>query len=196
VLKSISKIFFKGVLGVFPLVLSLSFLFWFVTSLEKFFDGYLFRVLPETVQSPGLGVGIGFVLIFSIGLLLSTKFFSNIHRVILKPVRNIPLIKSVYGAIEDLMSYFAPSDEKDTSKVVKVLLPNQAFELVGLLTQEQLDKINGIEFAEDKVAVFIPMSYALGGYTIFVSREHLVITELKVEEAMKLALTSWMRKKV
>jgi uncharacterized membrane protein len=196
VIKSISKIFFKGVLGVFPLVLSLSFLFWFVTSLEKFFDGYLFRVLPETVQIPGLGLGIGFVLIFSIGLLLSTKFFSNIHRVILKPVRNIPLIKSVYGAIEDLMSYFAPSDEKDTSKVVKVLLPNQEFELVGLLTQEQLDKIDGIEFAEDKVAVFIPMSYALGGYTIFVSREYLVITELKVEEAMKLALTSWMRKKV
>lgn len=195
-IKTISKIFFKGVLGVFPLVLSLSFLFWFVTSLERFFDGYLFRVLPETVRFPGLGVGIGFVLIFSIGLLLSTKFFSNIHRVILKPIRNIPLIKSVYGAIEDLMSYFAPSDEKDSSKVVKVLLPGQAFELVGLLTQEQLDKISGIEFAEDKVAVFIPMSYALGGYTIFVSREHLVVTEMKVEEAMKLALTSWMRKKV
>ena len=174
--KSISKIFFKGVLGVFPLMLSLYFLYWFVTSLESFFDGYLLQVLPDTVRFPGLGVGIGFVLIFSIGLLLSTKFFSNIHRVILKPVRNIPLIKSVYGAIEDLMSYFAPSDEKDVSKVVKVLLPGQAFELVGLLTQDQLEKIEGINFELDKVAVFIPMSYALGGYTIFVSKKHLEIT--------------------
>ena len=194
--KSISKIFFKGVLGVFPLMLSLYFLYWFVTSLESFFDGYLLQVLPDTVRFPGLGVGIGFVLIFSIGLLLSTKFFSNIHWVILKPVRNIPLIKSVYGAIEDLMSYFAPSDEKDVSKVVKVLLPGQAFELVGLLTQDQLEKIEGINFELDKVAVFIPMSYALGGYTIFVSKKHLEITDMKVEEAMKLALTSWMRKKV
>lgn len=194
--KSISKIFFKGVLGVFPLMLSLYFLYWFVTSLESFFDSYLLQVLPDTVRFPGLGVGIGFVVIFSIGLLLSTKFFSNIHRVILKPVRNIPLIKSVYGAIEDLMSYFAPSDEKDVSKVVKVLLPGQAFELVGLLTQDQLEKIDGINFEIDKVAVFIPMSYALGGYTIFVSKKHLEITDMKVEEAMKLALTSWMRKKV
>ncbi len=177
-------------------MLSLYFLYWFATSLETFFDGYLLKVLPDTVQFPGLGVGIGFVLIFSIGLLLSTKFFSNIHRVLLKPVRNIPLIKSVFGAIEDLMSYFTPSDEKDTSMVVKVQLPGQAFELVGLLTQDQLNNIQGIEFEEDKVAVFIPMSYALGGYTIFVSREHLSITKMKVEDAMKLALTSWMRKKV
>jgi uncharacterized membrane protein len=196
VLKSISKIFFKGVLGVFPLMLSLYSLYWFVTSLENFFDGYLLKVLPDAVRFPGVGVGIGFVLIFSIGLLLSTSFFSNIHRVLLKPIRNIPLVKSVYGAIEDLMSYFAPSDEKDSSKVVKVLLPGQAFELVGLLTQEELDKIDGINFDEDKVAVFIPMSYALGGYTIFVSRKYLSITDMKVEEAMKLALTSWMRKKV
>lgn len=193
--KSISKIFFKGVLGIFPLVLSLYFLFWFVTSLEKFFDGYLLKVLPDTVRFPGLGVGIGFVLIFSIGLLLSNKFFSSLHRLLLKPVRNIPLIKSVYGAIEDLMSYFTPSDEKDTSKVVKVLLPGQAFELVGLLTQEEPSSIEGIDFDEDMVAVFIPMSYALGGYTIFVKREHLKLTNMKVEEAMKLALTSWMKKK-
>jgi uncharacterized membrane protein len=196
VIKSISKIFFKGVLGTFPLILSLYFLYWFATGLEAFFDGYLLRVLPETVQFPGLGVGIGFILIFSIGLLLSTNFFSNIHRVLLKPVRNIPLIKSVFGAIEDLMSYFTPSDEKDNSMVVKVQLPGQAFELVGLLTQDELNKIEGIEFEEDKVAVFIPMSYALGGYTIFVSRENLTVTNMKVEDAMKLALTSWMRKKV
>ena len=162
--------------------------------MEKLFDSYLTKVLPEVVRFPGVGVASGFFLIFGIGLLLSTPFFANIHKLLLKPMRNIPLVKSVYGAIEDLMSYFTPSEEKDTSKVVKVNLPGQAFELVGLLTQDQLDKIEGIAFSHDKVAVFIPMSYALGGYTIFVPRSSIVITDMKVEQAMKLALTSWMKK--
>ena len=193
-IKSLSKIFFKGVLGVLPLTLSLYFIFWFFTNMENLFDGYLLKVLPGVVRFPGVGVASGFLLIFGIGLLLSTPFFANIHKLILKPIRNIPLVKSVYGAIEDLMSYFAPSDEKDLSKVVKVNLPGQAFELVGLLTQDQLDKIDGIAFSHDKVAVFIPMSYALGGYTIFVPKCCLVVTDMKVEQAMKLALTSWMKK--
>lgn len=162
--------------------------------MESFFDSYLFKALPSAVRVPGLGVLSGFLVIFGIGLLLSTPFFANIHKIILKPIRNIPLVKSVFGAVEDLMSYFAPSDESDSSKVVKVLLPGQAFELVGLLTQDQLDKIDGISFSKDKVAVFIPMSYALGGYTIFVPKDCLVITDMKVEQAMKLALTSWMKK--
>lgn len=177
-----------------PLTLSLYFMYWFFTSLENLFDGYLLKVLPSAVRIPGLGVASGFLLIFGIGLLLSTDFFSNIHKLLLKPIRNIPLVKSVYTAIEDLMSYFAPSDEKDHSKVVKVSLPGQGFELVGLMTQDQLDKIEGIAFSPDKVAVFIPMSYALGGYTIFVPKSSIVITDMKVEQAMKLALTSWMKK--
>jgi len=194
-IKKITKIFFKGVLGVLPLTLSLYFIYWFFTSMETLFDSYLMKVLPDAVQFPGVGVASGFFVIFGIGLLLSTSFFANIHKIILKPVRNIPLVKSVYSAIEDLMSYFAPSDEKSISKVVKVNLPGQSFELVGLLTQDELESIEGIAFAPDKVAVFIPMSYALGGYTIFVPRDCLVVTDMKVEQAMKLALTSWMKKK-
>tara|TARA_Y100000590_G_C15748903_1_gene1023304 strand:- start:43509 stop:44102 length:594 start_codon:yes stop_codon:yes gene_type:complete len=194
-IKNISKIFFKGVLGVLPLTLSLYFIYWFFTSMETLFDSYLMKVLPDAVRFPGVGVASGFFVIFGIGLLLSTPFFANIHKLILKPVRNIPLVKSVYSAIEDLMSYFAPSDDKTVSKVVKVNLPGQSFELVGLLTQDELDSIEGIAFAPDKVAVFIPMSYALGGYTIFVPRDCLVVTDMKVEQAMKLALTSWMKKK-
>ncbi len=163
--------------------------------METLFDSYLMKVLPDAVRFPGLGVTSGFLVILGIGLLLSTSFFSNIHKIILKPVRNIPLVKSVYSAIEDLMSYFAPSDDKPVSKVVKVNLPGQSFELVGLLTQDDLESIEGIAFSPEKVAVFIPMSYALGGYTIFVPRDCLVVTDMKVEQAMKLALTSWMKKK-
>ena len=49
------------------------------------------------------------------------------------------------------------------------------------------------EFSKnDRVAVFLPLSYQVGGLTVFIPRSYIKNTNLKVEVAMKSVLTAWM----
>ena len=46
---------------------------------------------------------------------------------------------------------------------------------------------------DDMVAVYLPMSYMVGGYTIFLPRELVETTALTVEEGMRIALMGGVR---
>jgi uncharacterized membrane protein len=43
------------------------------------------------------------------------------------------------------------------------------------------------------IAVYMPMSYMMGGYTVFVARELVEPTSLSVEEGMRIALMGGVR---
>ena len=47
----------------------------------------------------------------------------------------------------------------------------------------------GARAAEDPVAVYLPFSYQIGGYTLFLPRTCLTPVDTSFEEAMKLVLT-------
>ena len=47
--------------------------------------------------------------------------------------------------------------------------------------------------ADDWVTVYFPMSYAFGGYTMYLPRDHLEPLDISVEDAMRLAITAGLR---
>jgi uncharacterized membrane protein len=53
------------------------------------------------------------------------------------------------------------------SKVVLVRLPSQDFEQIGFVTREDFDTLPFKLATADPVAVYLPMSYQIGGYTLF-----------------------------
>jgi len=64
--------------------------------------------------------------------------------------------------------------------------------MIGLLTRERLDGLpEGTEQA-GKVVVYLPMSYQIGGYTLFVPRAWVEPLNIGVEEAMRETLTGWL----
>ena len=44
----------------------------------------------------------------------------------------------------------------------------------------------------DRVAVFLPMGYNIGGYTVFVPREWVHSIDMSAEEVMRTSLFAWM----
>jgi uncharacterized membrane protein len=42
------------------------------------------------------------------------------------------------------------------------------------------------------VAVYLPMGYMIGGYTVFVPRSWVQVLDMSVEEAMRSSLIAWM----
>ena len=45
----------------------------------------------------------------------------------------------------------------------------------------------------DKIAVYFPMSYGLGGYTLLINKSEIEHIDIPVEKAMSLALTAWIK---
>ncbi len=188
------KTFLRGLLGILPLTLSVYVVIWFFHSFGGFTDRVVSYVFPFLQGVPGMGLLVGGGIIFLLGFLFSSKRFLEVFAFLQFPFKKIPLIKTVYSAVEDMMFYFSNEESQNHGKVVTVKLPNSEIQLLGLLTRDDLTDLNVKSLSEEKVAVFIPMSYALGGYTVFVPRSSIELTDMKVEVAMKSALTAWMKK--
>ncbi len=184
----------RGLLGILPITLSIYVVLWFLHSFGGFTDEVVSYLVPSFKGVPGMGLFVGFWIIFLLGLLFSYKKFTDTFTLLQFPFKRIPLIKTVYSAVEDMMFYFSNEESRNQGRVVMVHLPGSEVQVVGLLTREDLSELNVKSLNDDKVAVFIPMSYALGGYTVFVPRSSVEITELKVDFVMKSALTAWMKK--
>jgi uncharacterized membrane protein len=107
----------------------------------------------------------------------------------------VPFLKTVYSAVQDLIQYFNQGSDDSAGIVVAVSPPDFGGQFIGLVTKTDVHKLAPGHFKEDLVAVFIPMSYALGGYTIFVPRKWVKHLDMTVDKAMRSALTAWMERK-
>ena len=71
---------------------------------------------------------------------------------------------------------------------MRVLVPLGRSRVVGFVTEDHLNpRLFGGE-SEDIVAVYFPMSYQIGGYTLYLHKSELEETQLSVEEAMRMVL--------
>ena len=158
----------------------------------------MLAIFPNMTLVPGLSLGIGIVLVFALGVLLTNSIFNRILRYLRETLRRVPLIRIVYSCVEDLLNYFNQDKKNsDNGHVVLVQFPNMGFKMVGLMTREGKSEgsseFNGL--VDDCVAVYFPMSYAWGGYTIFIPREWVTKLDMPVSDLMRSALIAWMKQK-
>jgi uncharacterized membrane protein len=190
-LKSFSKYFLRGMFTLLPFGLTLLVLFSFLAWTEELSKS-VFSVVASEIYFPGLGLIIGICLVCALGFLTTLPFAAKIIDAIELPFKNMPIIKSVYTALKSLSDFFSPDSQHSDQQVVVVKLPGSEIEMMGFVTRRNLNDLPN-EFTKiDRVAVFLPMSYMVGGLTIFVPRSHIKKTNIKVEEAMRSALTAWM----
>jgi len=182
------KILLKGIAAVLPVGLTLYIAYWLLVSIEKAVHPLITFILPEQYYWPGMGLIAGILVLFFIGLMVNAWLFKLIIGLGEHLLENIPLIKTVYGALRDFMDYFSPSQaQKELQKVVMVTL--NEIQLIGFITGE-IGDLEGIDRPEDKVAVYLPLSYQLGGYTVYLSKDNVEIIDMSVEDAMRRVLTA------
>jgi uncharacterized membrane protein len=97
----------------------------------------------------------------------------------------------VFGSVRDLLKFMASGDKAGPRKVVLVS-PVAGLKLIGIVTCEDLAFLGPAAAAEQSVAVYVPMSYQVAGYTIFVPRSAIQPLDLSVENAMRFCLTAGM----
>ena len=189
-IKKISKLFLQGLIAILPVLLTVYILYWLAVSAESFLGKAIRLILPERLYLPGMGLMAGFLVILAIGLLLEMWLFRKLFQWAESSIEKLPLVKSIYSSIRDLTSFFDSSKNKKFNKVVMVTLLDENMKIMGLVTREEFEGLPEAMHKDDKVAVYLPWSYQIGGFTVMVSRSKLEPIDLSVEEALKFMLTA------
>ena len=188
-MNALGKLFLKGLAVVIPIALTLAILWWMATGAERLMGAVLKFTLPSGWYVPGMGLVSGLALITLIGLLSHVLIFQKLFNLGDAIFHRLPLVKTIYTAIKDFIGYLNPDKESEMNKVVMVQLPGQSFQLIGFVTREQFDDLPFTPTAEDPVAVYMPMSYQIGGYTLFLPRSCMTPLDMPFEDAMRLVVT-------
>lgn len=188
-MNTLGKLFLKGLAVVIPIALTLAILWWMAAGAERLMGSILKYTLPDGWYVPGMGLASGLALVVLIGLLSHVIIFQKIFHLGDAIFHRLPLVKTIYTALKDFIAYLNPDKDSKMNKVVMVQLPGQSFQLIGFVTREQFDDLPFTPAAEDPVAVYMPMSYQIGGYTLFLPRTALTPLDIPFETAMRLVLT-------
>ncbi len=180
----------KGVLAVGPALITAYALFWLFTTLEGLLGGLLLSVVGERLYVPGTGLILALALLIGVGMLIDAYvgqwFVDRIDAL----ANRVPVVKSIYGAVRDLLQFAIPGGggEKEELRRVVAWECKPGVWLVGFVT--------GVAFVEvgdpsvEKLSVYFPMSYQIGGYTFLLSETDLTTVNMSVEDAMKGILTA------
>ncbi len=190
-MKYLSRIFFSGLAAVLPLTLTIYILYWLGQKAESSLGTLIKLIISEQHYWPGMGVISGVLLVFAVGLMLKAYLIRKVFSLSERLLTRVPLIKPLYTSIRDLMRFVSSSQDKELGQVVTITIPNSPFTLIGFVTNDQLIDISPV-MTEQHVAVYLPLSYQIGGYTVLVPRELVKPANLSVNDALRFTVTAGM----
>lgn len=190
-IKHLYRYFFRGLITAMPLGLTIYLLYVFLTWSENFAMWWIRPFIGE-FYIPGLGLALGIGAIVLLGFLISQPLASKFLSWLEVPFTNLPVVKSIYSSLKSFADYFSPNKGQSAQQVVLLKIPDTSLEMVGLITRRNLDSLPEGFSKENRVAVYLPMGYMIGGYTVFVPLAWVQPIEMSVEEAMRSSLFAWM----
>lgn len=188
-MKNIGKLFLQGLLAILPIALTLYAVYWLGTTAESALGGLITVVIGDRYR-PGMGLVAGLVLVFAFGILLRIWLFRKVFSLAEDLFTRIPGIKSIYGSIRDLVGFFDSTKQKDFDKTVMVSFGDGRTRLMGMVTREDFSNLPAGIGDQGTVAVYLPMSYQLGGFTVMVPKDRIQAVDMKVDQALQFLLTA------
>ena len=194
-MKYLGRIFLTGVLTVLPVLATVYLLIWLFTTAESFLGRPLQLLIPAGFYHVGMGLAVGIAAIFVVGVLMRAYIVRRLFALTEKIFLNVPLIKTIYAALRDFFGLFAGQDDEVALQVVTVKIPGSDMRLMGFVTRDHFSDLPDGVAGEGEVAVYLPMSYQIGGYTVFMPRSQIKPVAMSREQAMRFVLTAGLKAK-
>ena len=189
-MKKYGTLFLQGLIAILPITLTVYLVYWLAASAESVLGKAMRFVISDNYYVPGLGVLAGVLITLGVGVLLRIWLFRKVFSLGETLLQRIPGIKSLYGSIRDMVGFFDASKQKEFDKTVMVALADENVRLMGLVTREDFGDLPEGIGDEQTVAVYLPMSYQLGGFTVMVPKAKIRPVDMKVDQAMQFVLTA------
>ena len=190
-MKRLSNILMKGLAAVLPIGLTLYAVWWLARTAEGLMRTAITFIVPPDEYRPGMGILAGLLILFVVGSVVNAYIVRRAIAVWEEFLGRIPLVKTVYSAVRDVTRLLPSGERRGDLKSVVVWRVGEA-RLLGFVTRDDLPELERQAGGIDLVAVYFPLSYMLGGVTVYLPKHAVEHIDMPVEAAMRLALTGGM----
>jgi len=181
--KKLLNYFLNGLLLSVPLVVVL----YVIYQLFMFMDDLILPFLNPGKEPADYNFrGFGFVILVAVLMVLgyfgNTLIAKPIQRSIDRLLDRIPLIKTLYKAIADLLSAFVGKKKRFNQPVLVKISKDSNLQKIGFVTDANLSQLGDIR---GQVAVYFPHSYAFSGNLFIVPIENVKQLDQNPADVMK-----------
>ena len=189
-MKNIVNYFLRGLLFVFPLVVTIYIIVALVQWSNSIFNALLFKWFG--IDIPGAGIVIVFLGIALLGYLFSRAFVKPVIAYFDRFMAKVPLVKIIYTSLKDLTEAFV-GDKKRFDKPVLAdfsTAEGPSVKRIGFVTQTSLSNLG----LEDMVAVYCPHSYNISGNLYLLPKHAVKPLSQPSSEVMKYVISGGVTK--
>jgi uncharacterized membrane protein len=181
------RTFLTGIVVTVPLIVSLVTLIWVFGVVDDVARPVSARVLGRPV--PGLGVLLTGLVVLLVGAIATNVFGRRVLARAESWLLHVPVFKTIYAPVKQLVTAFSPDNEAGFKKVVVVEDSRRGL-VMGFLTREfTLDRGHG---PEAMVAVYVPTNHLYLGDIVVYPRELAFYPALSIEDGIRIFLTGGM----
>lgn len=143
---------------------------------------WLDGLLPIQHQYPGMGI-LMLVLFLALFGWLGAKFINDtITYWFDRILDRIPLIKTIYKSVTDLLGAFVGQKKSFNRPVLVKLSQENDIEVIGFITDDDLQELGNIQ---NKIGVYLPMSYSFSGHLVIVPVQNVKPIDKSSVDVMK-----------
>lgn len=179
--------FIAGFFVAVPIAVSVLAIIWMFRLVDGWTAPLSVRLLGRPV--PGLGIVTTAIVLLAIGALATNVFGRRILQTGESYLLRLPLFRTVYSPIKQLVVAFSPDNEYGFKRVAIVEDAARGF-MMGFLTKEfTIDRGQGPEAV---VAVYVPTNHLYLGDVLVVPRARVSFPDITVEQGIRIFLTGGM----
>jgi uncharacterized membrane protein len=188
----LSGIFLRGLAITLPITLTGALVYWLAMLAEDSLGGLIRFLFPDWRYWPGMGIVAALAIVLLAGALMSVWLTRRAMFFVDGLLDRIPLVKSVYGSLRDIAMFLSKKDSKSRFKKVVAVRFAEEIRLIGFVTIEDFAGLAAGGKGKDQapVGVYLPMSYQIGGYMVFVPKTLIEPLDMPVEDATRFILTA------
>ena len=193
-LRHLRDTFISGLLAIIP-VGATFYILWF---LYRLIDGLVGKATPfgkmvETALGrwiPGMGIYMTLILVLLVGLITRNFFGRTLQYYLERIFSSVPGVRKMYSTLKQFTNALLNRNTSSFQKVVMFEYPKEGISIIGLVTNEELGKIQD-ETGEECIIVYAPTApNPLSGMMLIIPKRKVTYLDIPVEDALSMVLSS------
>ncbi len=187
-IRSLRKHFLAGILVVVPLGIAIWILAWIFTNIDNILQPIIEGIFDRPIT--GLGFVVAIVLIYIIGIIAENIIGGKLIRFGESLLTRVPVFRQIYTGAKQVVEGLSGAGMNKAAfrEVVFVEFPREGMQTIAFITSEITEKSGKKLFT-----IYVPTApLPTSGYLEIVTEDKLIRTDIPVDEAMKMVISSGM----
>lgn len=138
---------------------------------------------------PGLGVILSLILLLLTGIFATNFFGERLVRWGESILSRIPLVRSIYNAVKQVMNAILSTNSEAFRKVLLIEYPRKGLWTIGFQTGAVNPQINSVT-NEELISLFIPTTpNPTSGFLMMIPKKDAIELNMSIDEALKFTIS-------